>query len=77
VPQVAIAWLMGVDGVTAPLVGARTTEQLEDLLGAVDLVLSPEERERLEAPAPPPATTPQRMLREQIGLERLSGPLRR
>ena len=76
VPQVAIAWLMGVEGVTAPLVGARTLEHLEDVLGAVDLVLSPEERERLEAPAPPPATTPHRMLREQLGLERLTGPLR-
>ena len=76
VPQVAIAWLMGVDGVTAPLVGARTLDQLEDVLGAVDLDLSPEERERLEAPAPPPDTTPHRMLREQIGLERLTGPLR-
>jgi aryl-alcohol dehydrogenase-like predicted oxidoreductase len=76
VPQVAIAWLMGVDGVTAPLVGARTLEQLEDVLGAVDLDLSPEERQRLEAPAPPPDTTPHRMLREQIGLERLTGPLR-
>ena len=75
-PQVAIAWLMGVDGVTAPLVGTRTLEQLEDVLGAVDLDLSPEERERLEAPAPPPDTTPHRMLREQVGLERLTGPLR-
>jgi aryl-alcohol dehydrogenase-like predicted oxidoreductase len=76
VPQVAIAWLMGVEGVTAPLIGARTLEHLEDLLGAVDVELSPEERARLEAPAPPPPTTPHRMLREQIGLERLTGPLR-
>ena len=76
VPQVAIAWLRGVEGVTAPIVGARTLEQLEDVLGAVDLELSPEERERLESPAPPPDTAPQRMLREQLGLERLSGPLR-
>ena len=76
VPQVAIAWLMGVEGVTAPLVGARTLEHLEDALGAVDLELSAEERARLEAPAPPPPTTPHRMLREQIGLERLTGPLR-
>ena len=76
VPQVAIAWLMGVEGVTAPLVGARTLEHLEDVLGAVDLELSAEERARLEAPAPPPPTTPHRMLSEQIGLERLTGPLR-
>ena len=67
---------MGVEGVTAPLIGARTLEHLEDVLGAVDLELSAEERARLEAPAPPPPTTPHRMLREQIGLERLTGPLR-
>jgi aryl-alcohol dehydrogenase-like predicted oxidoreductase len=76
VPQVAIAWLMGVEGVTAPLIGARTMRHLEDVLGAVDLELSPDERARLEDPAPPPPTTPHRMLREQIGLERLTGPLR-
>ena len=76
VPQVAIAWLLGVEGVTAPIIGPRTPEHLEDLLGAADLELSAAERERLEAPAPPPDTTPHRMLREQIGLDRLTGPLR-
>jgi aryl-alcohol dehydrogenase-like predicted oxidoreductase len=76
VPQVAIAWLLGVEGVTAPIIGPRTLEHLEDLLGSVSLELSPEERARLEAPAPPPEAYPQRMLAEQVGLERLSGPLR-
>ncbi len=76
VPQVAIAWLLGVEGVTAPIVGARTLEHLEDVLPAVSLTLSAEERERLEAPAPPPEFYPQRMLSEQVGLERLTGPLR-
>jgi aryl-alcohol dehydrogenase-like predicted oxidoreductase len=77
VAQVAIAWLRDVDGVTAPIVGPRTVEQLEDLLAGADLVLTAEERERLEAPAPPPEIYPQRMLREQVGLERVTGPLRR
>lgn len=77
VPQVAIAWLLGVEGVTAPIVGPRTEEQLEDLLGADGLRLSPEERARLEGAAPPPELYPQRMLGEQVGLERLTGPLRR
>lgn len=77
VAQVAIAWLLGVDGVTAPIIGPRTLEHLEDLLGSTDLVLTPEERARLEAPAPPPELYPQRMLHEQNGLERLTGPLRR
>src|SRR4051794_20601864 len=73
VAQVAIAWLLGVEGVTAPILGPRTPEQLEDLLGAADLELTPEERARLEGPAPPPTVYPQRMLSEQVGLERLTG----
>jgi aryl-alcohol dehydrogenase-like predicted oxidoreductase len=77
VPQVAIAWLLGVEGVTAPIVGPRTLEQLDDLLGAVQVDLSAEDRARLEAPAPPPDLYPQRMLSEQVGLERVTGPLRR
>jgi aryl-alcohol dehydrogenase-like predicted oxidoreductase len=76
IPQVAIAWLLGVEGVTAPIIGPRTLEHLEDLLPAADLRLSPEERARLEAPAPPPELYPHRMLAEQLELERLTGPLR-
>jgi aryl-alcohol dehydrogenase-like predicted oxidoreductase len=76
VPQVAIAWLLGVDVVAAPIVGPRTMEHLEDLLGAVDHRLSDEERARLEAPAPPPELYPYRMLREQNGMEGLTTPLR-
>jgi hypothetical protein len=49
---------------------------LEDLLGAVDVSLSAEERERLEAPAPPPEVSPQRMLVGQLGMERVTLPLR-
>jgi aryl-alcohol dehydrogenase-like predicted oxidoreductase len=78
IPQVAIAWMLGVEGVTAPIVGARTYAQLEDLLGAADLTLTAAERERLERHAPPPEMYPQRMLIEQSGLpERISLPLRR
>ena len=76
VPQVAIGWLLGVEGVTAPIIGPRTLQHLEDLLGAVDVSLSAEERARLEAPAPPPEMYPQRMLTEQVGLERFTSPLR-
>ena len=72
VSQVAIAWLLGEPGVVAPIVGPRTFEQLEDLLGAADLRLGDEERERLAAPAPPPVMYPQRMLREQTGLDELA-----
>lgn len=68
IAQVALAWLLGTDGVTAPILGPRTFEQLEDVLGADGLELSAEERARLEEPAPPPPAYPRRMLVEQSGI---------
>jgi hypothetical protein len=62
--------------VRATILGARTLAHLEDLLPAAELRLSAEERARLEAPAPPPPIYPQRMLREQVGIEAMP-PLRR
>jgi aryl-alcohol dehydrogenase-like predicted oxidoreductase len=67
IARVALAWLLGVPGVTAPIIGPRTLAQLEDLLDPTDLVLADEERRALEEPAPPPDVSPQRMLREQDG----------
>jgi aryl-alcohol dehydrogenase-like predicted oxidoreductase len=46
--QVALAYLLGRPAVTSVIVGARTTEQLADNLTAADLVLSAEERDRLD-----------------------------
>jgi aryl-alcohol dehydrogenase-like predicted oxidoreductase len=78
IAQVAIAWLLGTEGITAPIVGARTYEQLEDLLPAAELTLTAEERSRLQSHAPPPDVYPQRMLIEQSGLpERISLSLKR
>jgi aryl-alcohol dehydrogenase-like predicted oxidoreductase len=68
VPAIAIAWLQGVEGVTAPILGARTLTQLDELLDATRIELTDDERARLEAPAPPPPIYPQRMLREQVGI---------
>ena len=45
--QTALAWLMHRDGVTAPIVGARTVEQLEENLGAAQIDLSEEQVDRL------------------------------
>jgi aryl-alcohol dehydrogenase-like predicted oxidoreductase len=45
--QIALNWLLQRPGVTAPIIGARTTEQLEDNLGAVGWSLSTEQVERL------------------------------
>jgi aryl-alcohol dehydrogenase-like predicted oxidoreductase len=52
--QVALAWLLGRQGVASVIVGARTEEQLADNLEAAELELSEEERRRLgEVSAPP------------------------
>ena len=67
IAQVSLAWLLGVPGVTAPICGPRTLDQLEDLLGATELELDDEERHALEEPAPPPEVSPHRMLRDQLG----------
>lgn len=40
--HVALAWVIGQPGVTSTILGARTLEQLDDNLGALDVRLSPE-----------------------------------
>jgi aryl-alcohol dehydrogenase-like predicted oxidoreductase len=51
--QVALAWLLGRDGVTAPIVGATKMEHLETAAGALGVQLSAEEVRALEAPYAP------------------------
>ncbi|MEW7313810.1 aldo/keto reductase [Buttiauxella gaviniae] len=46
--QVALAWLLSKPGVAAPIIGVSREHQLDDLLGAVDLTLKPEEIAELE-----------------------------
>ncbi|WP_405067269.1 aldo/keto reductase [Kribbella sp. NBC_01510] len=56
--QVALAWLMGAPGVTAPIVGATKLQHVEDAVAAADLTLTSDERARVEAPyRPHPVTT--------------------
>ena len=53
--EVALAWLLGRPGVSAPIVGATKLEHLEAALRAVNLVLTAEEGAALEAPYLPHA----------------------
>lgn len=53
--QVALAWLADRPGVTSVILGARTTEQLADDLGAAGLHLSEEEARALDAASDPMA----------------------
>jgi aryl-alcohol dehydrogenase-like predicted oxidoreductase len=55
--QVALAWLLGKPGVTAPIVGATKLAHLEDALAAEELSLSEEEVARLEEPYIPHAVS--------------------
>jgi len=50
--QVSLAWLCHHPMVTAPIVGARTVEQLEENLAAADVALSDDQFERLAAARP-------------------------
>jgi len=56
VAQVAINWLLRKPGITAPIVGARRMEQLEDNLGATGWSLTPGQVAFLDAAShvPPP-----------------------
>jgi aryl-alcohol dehydrogenase-like predicted oxidoreductase len=51
--QVALAWLHRNPVVAAPIVGARTTQQIDDAVASLDLDLTDEEARRLEAPYTP------------------------
>ncbi len=51
--QVALARLLSKPGVAAPIIGPSRQEQLDDLLQAVDLTLSAEQIDKLEAPYQP------------------------
>lgn len=51
--QVATAWMLSKDGITAPIIGATKPHHLDDAVAAVDLTLSDEEIARLEEPYAP------------------------
>lgn len=47
--QFAIAWALTVPGVTCPIIGPRTVEQLNDNLGALNVTLSAEQLKAVDA----------------------------
>jgi aryl-alcohol dehydrogenase-like predicted oxidoreductase len=55
--QVAVSWCSSQPGVTAPIVGPRTTDQLTEYLGAADVTLDAIDRARLDEAAPPGRAT--------------------
>ncbi len=53
--QVALAWIVHKPGITSPIVGLSSVEQLEELVAALDVKLSPDDIKRLEEPYKPRA----------------------
>jgi aryl-alcohol dehydrogenase-like predicted oxidoreductase len=51
--QVALAWALQVPGVTCPIIGPRTLEQLKDNMAAMDVTLSPEALKTIDELNPP------------------------
>jgi len=51
--QVAIAWILSKEGVTAPIVGTTSLKNLEDIIAGASLTLTPEDIEYLEEPYAP------------------------
>jgi aryl-alcohol dehydrogenase-like predicted oxidoreductase len=51
--QFSIAWCLRVPGVTCPIIGPRTVDQLRDNMGALNITLSAEELKAVDALNPP------------------------
>ncbi len=61
--QAAIQWLQSRPGVAATILGARTLEQLDDNLAALEASLSPEQLDRLSAASEPELNFPSGFLK--------------
>lgn len=46
--QIGLRWVLEGTAITAPIIGARTLDQLNDNLGAVEFALTDEQRQRLD-----------------------------
>jgi aryl-alcohol dehydrogenase-like predicted oxidoreductase len=62
VPRIALAWVQGRAGVASTIIGARTIEQLDDNLGALEVKLTPGQVEALDKATKPALPFPTDML---------------
>ena len=60
--QIALNWILKQPGVTAPIIGARTLEQLKDNLGSAEWDLSEEEMEKINGASRIPLPYPYRFI---------------
>jgi aryl-alcohol dehydrogenase-like predicted oxidoreductase len=65
--RAALAWAGSQPGVTSLIIGARTVEQLDDNLGALNVTLSPEQNAVLEEASRPKLNFPYEFVRNSAG----------
>ncbi|MYH62021.1 MAG: aldo/keto reductase [Caldilineaceae bacterium SB0675_bin_29] len=53
VSQLSLAWCIHQPGITSPILGPRTMDHLEDNLGALDVTVTDEDRQRIDELVPP------------------------
>ena len=51
--QIALAWCRSQPGITSPIIGPRTMEQLNDNLGSLDIELTDDEVSGIDVVSPP------------------------
>jgi aryl-alcohol dehydrogenase-like predicted oxidoreductase len=71
--QVAVNWVAQRPGVVSTLLGARTVEQLDDNLAALEFELSPEQRARLEEVSAPELSRVEQLHRDELGRQMIFG----
>jgi aryl-alcohol dehydrogenase-like predicted oxidoreductase len=71
--QVALNWVAQRPGVVSTLLGARTVEQLEDNLAALEFELTAEQRARLDEVSAPKPSQLDRVFGTEIGRQMLFG----
>lgn len=71
--QVALAWTLANPAVVAPIMGARTLAQAEDNFGALELTLSQEQMERLNAASEPALIFPARFIGRPMAQQLIFG----
>jgi aryl-alcohol dehydrogenase-like predicted oxidoreductase len=50
--QLSLAWVLEQPGVTSPIIGPRTLEQLEDNLGAIDVPITADDLSKIDEIVP-------------------------
>ena len=51
--QLAVAWVLQQPGITSPIIGPRTMEQLTEFLGAPSVTITPSDRQQIDRLVPP------------------------